>query len=325
MDEHLVSVIIPVYNTAGYLQRCVESVLRQTHRNIEVILIDDGSTDDSGAVIDEYAKRDTRIVPIHTKNAGVSAARNRGIETARGSFLMFVDSDDYVDRAIVEKLLEISVRHDLDTAACAFAYVYLKNGKTKTRHKSDSPGTLLDRGALLTQYAKEPFLNVFARIYRRACVADTRFDTGMRVSEDSKFVTEAAANCGRAMIINDTLYYYCERAESAVKIIGSGYLDDAEKAYGAFLRQAETRGLLDNNAVLKKLLALKRISVLYAVYLNADKQRISGLRAEMKHLYGRCGKLTLKERASYAVLAKFPRPAVIAARNLYQKTGGKTL
>lgn len=106
--EHaLVSVVVPVYNVEGYIARCIESILAQTHRNLELILVNDGSADQSGAICDAYAERDGRITVIHQKNAGVSKARNVGIECAKGEYLFFVDSDDWVEPNHIENLLPI--------------------------------------------------------------------------------------------------------------------------------------------------------------------------------------------------------------------------
>ena len=98
MKQSLISVIVPVYNVKEYLNTCVESILNQTYENLEVILVDDGSTDGSGEVCDSYAKTDTRVQVLHTKNGGQAAARNRGIEVSKGEYLTFIDSDDSMER-----------------------------------------------------------------------------------------------------------------------------------------------------------------------------------------------------------------------------------
>ena len=97
MQAELISVIVPVYNVEPYLRRCVESILHQTYQNLEVLLVDDGSTDASGIICDEYAAIDDRVTVIHQKNGGLSAARNMGTDRARGEYLCFVDSDDLLD------------------------------------------------------------------------------------------------------------------------------------------------------------------------------------------------------------------------------------
>ena len=107
----MVSIIVPVYNVEEYLRECVDSILNQTYSDVEVILVDDGSTDQSGNICDEYAKMDSRIKVIHKKNGGVSAARNTGIGEASGEYLMFVDSDDAIHPELVEAYMTVSYTH----------------------------------------------------------------------------------------------------------------------------------------------------------------------------------------------------------------------
>lgn len=111
-----VSVIVPVYNVAPYLLKCIESILHQSHKNIEVILVDDGSTDDSGKICDDYEEKDNRISVIHKRNAGVSVARNTGIDAAKGEWICFVDGDDYVMQDYVEYLLHLCMVHHTEVS-----------------------------------------------------------------------------------------------------------------------------------------------------------------------------------------------------------------
>lgn len=100
-----ISVIVPVYNTESYLKKCIESIINQTFRNIEIILVDDGSTDTSAEILADYALRDNRIIVIHQENQGLSAARNAGMRSAKGEYIMFVDSDDWIDANTCEKAI----------------------------------------------------------------------------------------------------------------------------------------------------------------------------------------------------------------------------
>ena len=113
MDK-LISVIVPIYNVEEYLNECVDSILNQTYKNLEIILVDDGSTDKSGIICDDYAKIDSRIKVIHKKNGGLSDARNVGIDRALGEFIIFIDSDDYIDHSMCEILLAYASKYDVD-------------------------------------------------------------------------------------------------------------------------------------------------------------------------------------------------------------------
>ena len=120
METELISVIVPVYNVKPYLRRCVDSVLHQTYRNLEILLVDDGSTDASGAICDEYAAQEGRVTAVHQKNGGLSAARNTGLERAKGTYLCFVDSDDFLDSRMLETLCRDLQEQDADVAVVGF-------------------------------------------------------------------------------------------------------------------------------------------------------------------------------------------------------------
>ena len=119
----MISIIVPVYNVEKYLSRCLDSILVQTYRDFELILVDDGSTDRSGAICDEYASRDERIKLIRQSNQGLSVARNVGLDAARGDYIGFVDSDDYIHPETYQILLDALLKYDADLSVCGFNYV----------------------------------------------------------------------------------------------------------------------------------------------------------------------------------------------------------
>ena len=119
-EEKLISVIIPVYNVEKYLRRCIDSVINQTYKNLEIIIVDDGSTDNSSNICDEYTNKDSRVKVVHKENGGLSSARNVGIELAKGDLIAFVDSDDYIELEMYEKLKENMDKYDSDIAICQY-------------------------------------------------------------------------------------------------------------------------------------------------------------------------------------------------------------
>ena len=135
MEKELISVIIPCYNVEKYIDRCMESVLNQTYRNLEIILVDDGSTDGTGEIIKKYAEHDHRIKILHQKNKGAGAARNAGMEIASGSYIGFVDSDDWIAEDMYEYLIGIIKEEDADIAACDFYAVHGRLDKQKPAKK----------------------------------------------------------------------------------------------------------------------------------------------------------------------------------------------
>ena len=120
MGKSLISVIVPIYNVSRYLERCMESLLHQTYKNIEIIMVDDGSSDDCGKKCDRYAAEEPRIKVIHKKNAGLGMARNSGLEIAEGEYVMFIDSDDYTDVRMIERLYHRLTEEGADTCFCRY-------------------------------------------------------------------------------------------------------------------------------------------------------------------------------------------------------------
>lgn len=123
MDE-LISVIVPIYNVEKQLKRCINSIINQTYKNIQILLIDDGSKDSSGKICDDFSKYDTRIVVLHQDNVGVSAARNKGIELAKGRYICFIDSDDYIEKNYIEELYQLMRDEKIDLGICDLNYKY---------------------------------------------------------------------------------------------------------------------------------------------------------------------------------------------------------
>ena len=118
----LISVIIPIYNVETFLPSCIESVINQTYENLEIILIDDGSTDKSGKICDKYSENDSRITVIHKDNEGVAEARNTGIENMSGEYFCFVDGDDYVDNEYISEMYSLTKEYDADISMCSYVY-----------------------------------------------------------------------------------------------------------------------------------------------------------------------------------------------------------
>ena len=118
MEQDLISVIIPVYNVEKYLKRCMDSVLKQTYSNIEIIIVDDGSTDTSGSLCDEYWKKDSRITVFHKENGGLSSARNFGLERVSGNYVCFIDSDDFIHENYISFMYDKIIKNDADICYC---------------------------------------------------------------------------------------------------------------------------------------------------------------------------------------------------------------
>lgn len=216
MDKPLVSVIVPVYNREKYLARCLDSLINQTLKNIEIICINDGSTDKSIDILTQYQNKDERIKIISQSQAGVSAARNKGIDFAIGDYIGFVDSDDYVDGDFYEKLYQAAVETESDIACGG---IIRENKKKCTilaeyanrKHFDDTRDKFL---AIL--YPDNNY--VTNKIYKRAALNTTniRFIEGM-IYEDLFFTPSVIEKLGRLVVVEDTYYNYWKHPKSIIK------------------------------------------------------------------------------------------------------------
>ena len=227
-----ISVIVPVYNTAPWLPGCIESIRRQTHKNLEILLIDDGSTDGSGEICENFARRDSRIRCIHQENRGLSAARNRGLDAARGQYISFVDSDD----EIAPEMLEILAKHlketDSDMALCNF----LRNGAPTPM----KPAVLTPERYLETLLGPACWYCVTMpnRLCRREVWTGLRFPGG-RIHEDEAVIYPLTARCRRIVLVEEALYFYRSRPGS---ITASADIAHADKLIFLAERIAFCRG-----------------------------------------------------------------------------------
>lgn len=213
----LISVIIPVYNSAKYLSRCIDSVLSQTYRNLEILLVNDGSTDDSLELCKSYAE-DPRIVVIDKPNGGVGSARNCGLDKAQGDYIVFVDSDDYVDCDMFEKMLALADKDDADVVFCGFKEIDLDGNVRIVDERKAFENYLADRDLIyFFNYNKNNGIGayIWRALYRsRVIQNNVRFDETVYINEDDIFLCNVLMNCTRISYLDEHLYNYLQ--------IGSG-------------------------------------------------------------------------------------------------------
>lgn len=211
----MISVIVPVYNVEKYIRRCVESILAQTYSDLEIILVDDGSTDSSGKICDEYQKDDLRVVVVHKKNGGLSDARNVGLEIAKGEYIGFVDSDDYIEPDMYKILYDNCIKYSADLAAARF--IEFNSKGEKTRKLSDNIEVFSRRQMLeLFIYGHKKYqvtMSVWDRLYKRELIGDLRFPIG-KCYEDIVFSTCVIAKTKVNVYIDQALYHYRLREDS---------------------------------------------------------------------------------------------------------------
>ena len=213
-QDILVSVIVPVYNVEEYLARCVDSILSQTHWNLEVILVDDGAKDSSGAICDSYAQRDSRVKVVHKENGGLSSARNAGIDIARGEYLEFVDSDDWLEPDAVESMLHQAVVHQVELVLGGRWDVSARTGEKKLglcpSHQEIISGTEMVRRIFRWENCDSSACD---KLFHKRLFREIRFPHG-KVVEDVPVMYKIVLDAGRVALLDKPVYNYFHRSGS---------------------------------------------------------------------------------------------------------------
>lgn len=211
------SIIVPVYKVEKYLPKCIDSILAQTFRDYELILIDDGSPDNCGTICDEYAAKDDRIIVIHQKNQGVSAARNAGLDIARGTYLGFVDSDDWIEPEMYETMISTAKEKQVDVVICGINY-YEENG-TYIRSGLTGEDTYQGEQMLISLYGMPNPLGggCCNKVIKSAIVSECRFRVDIAMAEDWLFLFDCFHYCQNGIKLPKALYNVCERTDSATR------------------------------------------------------------------------------------------------------------
>ena len=213
----MISVIVPIYNVEKYLAECIESILQQSYNDLEIILVDDGSPDNCGAICDEYQSKDSRIIVIHKENGGISDARNAGMDIATGEYIAFVDSDDFIHPRMYEYLLKALTDYNSDFSACDY-FEFSKYNPIPTSNIS-SEGTYIfdklgDKNCHLNNLLQGSHKNyVWNKLYKKSYLENIRFKKGMKY-EDVIFSADISPYINKYVIIKDKLYYYRRNTSS---------------------------------------------------------------------------------------------------------------
>ena len=234
-DKDLISVIIPIYNVEKYLMRCIKSVTGQTYANLEIILVDDGSTDSSGIICDNAAKVDSRIIVIHRENGGLSCARNSGLEIYTGDYACFIDSDDFIDPNYIKtlynmcksNLCKISICSSISTSYDNFDGIdnwdtFAFQKKNEQYDYNSNSIKLFNNNELLNIYYGDLHNEIavaWNKLYHRSVIKNTRYEPGI-IHEDEATTFKFIYNAGRIAYTSKAMYYYFSRANS---ITGKGF------------------------------------------------------------------------------------------------------
>jgi glycosyltransferase involved in cell wall biosynthesis len=244
-----ITVIVPAFNAEKYLRTCLESVTGQTFTSWELIIADDGSTDSTGAIADEYAAKDGRIKVLHLNRHGVSAARNACIDASEGKYLAFVDADDYLEPDYLKELFDRAEVSHADIVQCSF-FEDSEGNKTPDANPVDK--TYEDPDSMMRAFFAGTHGDirdsVWAKLFRRDAFADIRFDTGLSIYEDGYYVYQCLRKATKAVCFGKPLYHYVKHGNSATH---SG-LDEKYKDYFAMFDKLKA-DFADNGFIRKRI------------------------------------------------------------------------
>ncbi len=222
MENDLISVIVPIYNVEKYLPYCIDSIVEQTYKNLEIILIDDGSSDNCGKICDDYAKKDKRIRVIHKKNEGIAITRNRGLDEAKGKYIFFVDSDDSIIKETIKYLYTLEQKYNADIAIGQSNVIYEENLTKSLEKNTDKEDDKDIVKTYNTEQAIEAMLynteftnNVWNKLYKKETFFDVRFPE-KKIYEDLAVAYKILANAKTVVLGNKRTYNYLTNRKNSI-------------------------------------------------------------------------------------------------------------
>ena len=223
-EKALISIIIPVYKVEKYLEKCIQSVINQTYENLQIILVDDGSPDNCGKICDEYAKKDHRIEVIHKSNGGLSDARNKGLEIAKGEYIGFVDSDDYIEAGMYEVLYNLLKQYNADVSICNFYTV--SQGKISIKN-ADNGINEYNRIEILKEILLDKNIQSYAwnKLYKKELFDEIKYPIGKKY-EDIGTTFYLLEKCNKVVVTGKSEYYYINRQDSIVNNVTESTITD---------------------------------------------------------------------------------------------------
>lgn len=284
--DGVISVIIPVYNVESYLPECIDSILTQEYSDLEVILIDDGSTDESGKICDEYAKRDCRIKVIHQSNGGAAAAKNAGLRVATGEYLSFVDSDDFLEPGAYSHMIRLLQDQKADVVQCSYRDIFRDHTTARLLH---SHKAAMDAADFLTLFTEDwTCALLWDKLYKRSLFDGILFETGHKI-DDEYFTYRGIMNAGKIIRDERIVYNYRKRVSSvmfspasAQQIVSDRIDYLSERRRNVITHFPQLRSAYDNH-FLNAMIILSRNANATVANIQAIRQQLKSYFREKEH------------------------------------------
>ncbi|MGP1513856.1 MAG: glycosyltransferase family 2 protein [Gemella haemolysans] len=326
----LISVIVPVYNVEKYLHYAIESLLNQTYKNFEIIIIDDGSTDLSGKLCDNYEKQFNNIKVYHIENGGLSSARNFGVNKSKGDFVVFLDPDDYLEPYTLELMNRIQVKYDADIVCTkvqsTFQYMDYSGKTIVTENDIDNVMNLSTQDALIEMfYDVKATVSACGKLFRRDIFELTKFPVG-KIYEDLAIVSEYSLKSRKIIITEEKAYKYYKRPGS---IVNSEFTEARYDFFDAIERNRKyiNESLVDNSSVISALdakLVKGSFSIINIAMDNGKKEAIYNIKKRLSSKWISILKntrLSFKFKIKFLVFVVFPQVYMIIRRGLKKYEG----
>lgn len=312
-QNELISVIIPIYNVEKYLKRCIDSVLNQTYKEIEVILIDDGSPDNCGKICDYYKEKDKRVIVIHKINGGLSDARNVGLNVATGKYITFIDSDDFVEKGYIEVLYKLIKKYNCQISQCS----YVKGSQQKFRKRKSKKEYVYFRNDFFKD--RKIKITVWAKLYKKDLFQNLRFPVN-KINED-EFITYKILDKVKKIAITDGKYYYYYQSPDSIMRKQSNFIkEDIIEAFQErieyFANKEERRDVL----ISEKEFLLRLIMLIIKCEKNPNNQNDKiKLRKLFEKYYKNINNryVKLNERIFIEMFYRFPNISIKILKKIY--------
>ena len=294
----LISVIVPVYKAEKYIDRCVGSLVNQTYKNIEILLIDDGSSDNCPALCDKWAKKDSRIKVIHKVNGGTAAARQSGVVAAEGEFIMFVDGDDWVRKDMCEYLLNLIDSGDYQAACCSYC---LTTDDTEPPEANDETLTVLDFNGIIKGLYDYSLWSVCLKLFRRELFEKAEIpEINLTVSEDLLTNFYLFRQCSNIIVSNKEKYFYFRHEGSVMTTLTERRIADQLTAYKE-ISDNLSEGTLPHTYSMANRLLNDFVLLNSMIYHNKDRELSAPVLRDIKQ----CRKYIFSKENAYCMGMKY--------------------